>query len=71
MNTIIMTNPKEIVLNILYIDNEYVQNRLQLTDAVYEMLGKYEGLHGDVIIHKIILENRIKFIDVANFKETD
>lgn len=69
MHTIIMTNPKEIVLNILY--SSKVGNRAELTDAVYEMLGKYEELHGDVTIHKMILENRIKFIDMETFKEAN
>ncbi len=68
MHTIIKTNPEKIILNIVWCSwynekDEHCDNQEELTEAVYEMLSKYEEIYGDITVHRMILENRIKFIN--------
>ncbi len=76
MHTIIQTNPSDIKINVIwseYFNKEGVlQNNLNsLTKAVYEMLGMYEDLYGDITFHRMILENRIHFIFIKDFEKSD
>lgn len=66
-HTIINSNPNEIRLNIIWSTfknkkGEWVNNLESLTNAVYEMLESYKDLYQDITVHRMILENRIKFI---------
>ncbi len=81
VHSIINTNPKKIVLNIIWSDwiyrlddkeNEKTtivksDNREALADALYDMLAKYEALYGNLSFHKMILENRIRFYNINSF----
>lgn len=73
-HTIINTNPQEIELNIIWSTfknnkGEKANNLEQLTEAVYEMLESYKDLYQDITVHRMILENRIKFIHLDDFIE--
>lgn len=69
IHSIIRTNPSNIKLNIIWTnwvdDNGQPRDNLEeLTSGLYKMLGKYEQLHDDLSLHKMLLENRISFINI-------
>lgn len=71
-HSIINTNPEEIELNIIWstyknANGIYTNNLESLTEAVYEMLESYKNLYKDITVHRMILENRIKFIHLDEF----